>query len=437
MTASGISRRTRPAGLRIGLTSKDIHELYEIHGTASVKDLARRTGLSYLQVYNLVHRRVQTVNSHHYRRLFGRPARNQVPLKIDGTCFRALVNLWLYLNEGLTRTDLYNEFYPQNRLANADLRIFNGKIRKVDARLEHVMREKFSRQGVAGRLLDAWLDEFAALPLPEKHPYERIRPVLTYLEAALGLHPTYLLNQSVARYENGELKHVSRRVMARAAALKVKTEKALAARSPKELDKIRETLVGGKPGQTLYSQIRAELRFLKHYAGKSIRGYLGRSTWTYEKGHTRHIATWRARKILADCDRFIMQNPDLPVARLPQSRRAALSKRLTDTLMARGAQLLSAVEGLALEKQLLKPRRARDDYIRRSQNYTAFDRASRALGMKPKAFDLMVARHPDIFRSVGKFDKRWYLPDAYLRELMMKKEFGLIAAKYASTARGR
>ena len=61
--------------------------------------------------------------------------------------------------------------------------------------------------------------------------------------------------------------------------------------------------------------------------------------------------------------------------------------------------------------------------------------ASRVLGMKRRAFDLMVAKNCEIFRSVGKFAQRWYLPDLYLRELSRKKEFRLISARYELLAK--
>jgi hypothetical protein len=112
-----------------------------------------------------------------------------------------------------------------------------------------------------------------------------------------------------------------------------------------------------------------------------------------------------------------------------------LAERLIATLQARAARLLSAEKGLALEKRILKPRHARGEYLRRSQEFIPFERATGELGMLPQAFDLMVARHSDIFRSIGKFDKRWYLPDAYLKELSMQGAFELVKAKYEAEAR--
>ncbi|MBI5897311.1 MAG: hypothetical protein HZB24_15340, partial [Desulfobacterales bacterium] len=67
---------------------------------------------------------------------------------------------------------------------------------------------------------------------------------------------------------------------------------------------------------------------------------------------------------------------------------------------------------------------------------TQFDQASHTLGMKKKAFDLMVAKHCEIFRGVGRYDRRWYLSDLYLKELSARQYFELISAKYELLAKG-
>jgi len=55
--------------------------------------------------------------------------------------------------------------------------------------------------------------------------------------------------------------------------------------------------------------------------------------------------------------------------------------------------------------------------------------------MRKKAFDLMVAENCETFRTVGMFDKRWYLSDLYLKELSEKSFFELVAAKYEMMAK--
>ena len=185
---------------RVTLTKRDLNRLFEKHGTRSAADLAKRSGLPYLLVYNVINRRVASVSNRHFKMLFGRPAPRLESLKVDGILFRAIVDLWLYLNEGYTKADLYRDLFGMESDAKIDHRIFSGKINTVDVKLEHIMRRKFSDAGVDDQLLEQWLDEFEALKHPNRVPYASVKPVLSYLEEKLGLHPTSVLNQSVTRY---------------------------------------------------------------------------------------------------------------------------------------------------------------------------------------------------------------------------------------------
>jgi hypothetical protein len=427
--------RKRVKKPRVGLTDRDIKYLSDIYGTDSATAMAKRTGLPYMLVYNIVHGRVKSISNRNYRTLFDRPPPPRAPLKVDGASFRAMVDMWLFLNEGATKADLYRDLFGSRHSRRIDHRIFNGKIVHIEARLEYIMRKKFSDAGVDGQLLDQWLDEFEAITRDDRVPYDHIRPVLLYLEERLGVHPTSILNQSVIRYETGMLKRVSRRIFDRAMALKQKTETALADERPQDMDKIRESLVGGKSGYTLYSDIKEELSFLRRHARKSAKYYLGRGPWTYETGKAKRIRSWRARQILEDCDRFIRETPALPLASLPPSRQQAGARIMIDILLARTAQLLSEQDGIDFEKRILRPTHRREEYNNQYHGFTPFDMASSALGMKRKAFDLMVAKNCEIFRSVGKFTQRWYLSDLYLKELAKRENFDLISTKYELMAK--
>jgi len=427
-----MTRRKKP---RIPLTARDIKSLFNIHGTKSVSNLSKQTGLSYLQIYNLVQGRVFSVSDRHYRMLFRKPAPPQAALKIDGTFFRAMVDLWLYLNNGVTRTDLYREFFKDEPDPRIDHRIFSGKIKTIDARLEHIMRQKFISAGLDDKLLRQWLEEYQAMAPADRVPYSRIRPLLQYLEDNLGIRPNSILKQSAVRYESGELQHVSRRIFEYTSALKEKAEKALDGDGRNNITKIRETLLGGRDGYTLYSDIKAELLFLRMFAGKSVKNYLGRGLWTYERGKAIRIASWRARKIMMDCEQFIRKSPNLPIANLPPKQRWQRVRQMITVLVARSTQLLSDSDGVDFEKRILNPSRRKTGPNQPYRSYTSFDMAPRTLGMRRKAFDLMVANHCDIFRNVGKFKKRWYLPDDYLEELSRKHGFDLVLAKYESMDR--
>ena len=427
--------RKRVKKPRIELTDQDLKHLFEIHAPLSVPALARRTGLPYMQVYNIVHGRVKSISDRHYRLLFGQAPPPRKPKRVDGTAFRAMVDLWLFLNDDLTRSDLSRDFDEDEHPKKPDLRIFNGQIRTVAPRLERIMRKKFSDAGVDGQQLDRWLDELEMLPPGGRVAYRRIRPVLHFIQDALGVHPTAILNQSVERYETGMLKSVSRDIFNRAMTLKHRAEKALAAGRKREIEKLKEDVSGGKSGYSLYLEVEEELSFLRRYAQKSAKSYLGRSLWTYNTGKARRIADWRARKILQDCDRFIRETPDLPLSSLPRSRQAKRIRRLLDVLVARTTQLLSEQEGLVFEKRILRPSHARGEYTNQKHGFTRFDMAPGVLGMRKKAFDLMVAKNCDIFRSVGRYTKRWYLSDLYLKELSEKEFFDLISAKYERMAK--
>ena len=371
---------------RVTITDTDLKRLFDIRLSRSVPVLARRTGLPYIQVYNIVHGRVKTISDRHYRMLFGQAPPPREPEKIDGTAFRALVDLWLFLNGDITKSDLRRDFYGNAHPKKPDLRIFSGHTRTVEPRLERIMRKKFSDVGIHGQQLDRWLDELERLPLDNRIPYHRIKPVLRFIQEALGIHPTSILNQSVERYETGMLKSVSRKIFNRAMTLKHKTEKARAAGRKREIEKLKEDLSGGKAGYSLYLEVEEELTFLRKFAKKSAKSYLGRGVWTYQAGRAKRIADWRARKILQDCDRFIQKTPELPLSCLPESRRVNWVQMLLDVLVARTTQLLSEQEGLVFEKRILRPARARDAYVNPNHGFTRFDMAPGVLRMKKKAF---------------------------------------------------
>jgi len=419
---------------RVVLTDKDIDSLFEIHGTSAITDLAKRTGLSYLQVYNLVHRRISSVSNHHYRRLFLRPASPQVALKIDGTFFRAMVDLWLYLNDNHTRTDLYRDFFKDEPAPRVDHRIFSGKIKTIPARLEHIMRQKFLKAGLDDKLLNQWLEEYRAIAYADRVPYSRIRPLLRYLEKNVSVSPNSILKQSTVRYESGELRHVSRRIYESAEKLKQEAETALDGDGERDVTKIRENLLGGRKGYTLFADVKAELLFLHAHTGRSIKHYLGCGLWTYESGKAIRIRSWRARRIMLDCEQFILKSPHLPITALPPKYRWRKVHELSSVLVARSTQLLSDGDDVDFEKQILKPSHRETGLDQSYQNFTPFDMAPRSLGMRRRAFDLMVANHCEIFRTVGKFSKRWYLPDDYLKDLSRKTGFDLILAKYERLA---
>ena len=422
---------------RVVLTEPLLKQLREeIMGDAvSVSALARRAGLPYLLIYNIVHRRIKSISTRHFRLIFGQSPPLQVQQKTDGTRFRKMVALWLFLNDSATKADLYREYYGPSHTKRVDYRLFSGQTGSVDPGLVRHMEDKFMRSGIDLDTVRSWADEFAHWDRETLIDYRRVRPLIQYLHDALGVHPTTVLNQWYARYESGDLKKVSVKVYHRILNLKAKAEKALASGSRLRIERLKEEIYGRKPGYTLYSEIEEELKFLRTYAHKSSKKYLGRSTSMYTRGECKHLPSWRARKIMADCRAFVRQQPHLPLPVLPRSIRKPVTDSLLVLLHARMADLLSREDGIVLEKKILAPAYASTEYKKQIYGFTQFDMAGKVLGMKKKAFDLMVAENCEIFRKIGTYSRRWYLSDLYLKELSKKQYFHLITTKYEWLAR--
>ena len=427
--------RKKVRNSRIELTDRDMQRFSDAILLQSIPALVKQTGLSYMLIYNLRHRRVKTISERHYRILFGEAPPARQARKVDGSVFRAMVELWLFLNDGVTKSDLYREFYGKTHPKKVDYRIFSGQTQTVEPGLERMMRKKFSDAGIEQQSLERWMDELVETGHDDRIPYERIRPILVFLQNELGVHPTCILNQSFGRYESGMLKTVSRTIYDAALKLKKRTEKVLETGSRLDIEKIKEDIYGGKSDYTLYAEVEEELYFLRKYANKSAKRYLGRGTWTYEKKEAKRIASYRAARILDDCDRFIRQTPDLPLSVLPPSRQKMVIRRLLGVLVTLTARMLSEQEGINFEKQILTPLHSTEEYKKQNHGFTQFDRASSTLGMRKKAFDLMVAKNCEMFRIVGRYDKRWYLSDLYLKELSEKTFFELVTAKYEIMAK--
>lgn len=428
-------KRIRVIRPRIELTDRDLQRFSDTILSQSIPALVKRTGLSYMLIYNILRRRVKSISDRHYRILFGEAPPVKEAIKVHGSRFRAMVELWLFLNDGVTKADLYREFYGKKFPKRVDYRIFTGQIKTVEPRLERMMRQKFFDAGMDLKTLERWMDELAEMGQDERVPYGRIQPILIFLKKELGIHPTRILNRSFGLYEAGMLKNVSKNIYDAAVKLKKRTEKVLERGDKLEIEKVKEHIYGAKSDYTLYAEVEKELHFLRKYAKKGAKRYLGRGTRIYEKKKAKRVASWRAAKIFDDCDRFIGQTPQLPLSVLPPSRQKIAIRSLLRVLVTRTARLLSEQEGIIFEKQILSPLHSRDEYKKQDYGFTEFDRVSVTLGMRKKAFDLMVAKNCELFRRVGRYDKRWYLSDLYLKELSEKAFFELVSAKYEMMAK--
>lgn len=416
-------------------TEKNLASLQNNVDAASVSSVAKRAGLPYLLVYNIVQGRVKSMSARNYRKLFRQEPPREALLKVDGTYFRAMVDLYLYLMGDVSKADLFREFYPGPTPRKIDYRIFNGQIPRIDFRLVEIMESKFASQSLDPDMVRRWIGEHQRAASADRVPYAAIRPALSYLQKELDIHPTFLLDQVVGRYESGKLKSVSGKKYVRVLELQERVKRLLHQGRSGKLDALKESLYGKKPGYTLFTEVEEALNFLQQYAGASPKKYLGRSRQIYDEKGAKRIPDRRAERILRDCDAFIRRNPDVPLRVLPSPSQRKEIASLLSVLVLRTTDLLYQEEGLIFEKQVLKPRFQKNVYMAEAHGFTQVDMASSALGMKQKAFDLMVAMNCEIFKSVGMHDRRWYLPDQYLEEIRKKGPFWLIKAKYELLAK--
>jgi len=422
---------------RVELTEEILKHFHANIYKQNVPALVKETGRSYTLIYNLVHRRIKSLSARDYRLIFDEEPPSQEVLKVDGKFFRDMVDLLIFLNDHITKSHLYLEFYGVKHPQKTDYRIFSGQTKTVETRLEKMIEKKFANNGVDKLTLKKWIREFNLFKHAERIPYEVIRPDLLFLQNRLGINPTRVLNQIFDRYESGELKSVSKKVYEKTLTFKKGAQKALNSGLRFEVEKLMEQIYGRKEGFTLYSEVVEELRFLQKYARKSPRKYLERSPSAYEKTRLKRIASWRAQKIRDDCDAFIAQRPDFPFLSLPKTYQKMWLNKLMAVLVAFRAALLIKHEDLIFEKRVLTPLRYSDEYKKQKHGFTLFERASYTLGMRKKAFDLMVAKHCDIFRSVGTYSNKWYLSDLYLKELAQKEFFYIITTKYELMAKDK
>lgn len=411
------------------------HYLKNILKNRTIAEFSKNRDLSYTLIYNLAHGRINSLSPRNYRTIFREDPPLQKPERVDGTYFRAMVALWIFLNDNFTKSDLYLEFYGKKDPKKIDYRIFNGQILTVETRIEQIMEKKFFDSGLDRQTLKKWIQEYNQFQPETRVSYHVIRPVLLFLEKALNVNPTLILNQWFERYETGQLKSVSQKIYVQAMILKERTERAIKSGRRSEIEKLREEIYGKKEGLTLYSEVEEELKFLHKHAGKRTSEYLGRSISGYEKRKLKRIATRRAQTIKNDCDVFIGQKSDLPFLSIPKSYRDRWMNRLLSVLKYHIINILIQHEDLNLERDVLTPLHSRDEYKKEHKGLVLFDQASDFLGIRKKAFDLMVAKHCDMFRSVGIYINKWYLSDLYLKELSEKEFFDFLTAKYERMAK--
>ena len=111
---------------RIGIT-REIrkHFLENILKNRSIADFSKNRGVPYSLIYNLAHERIETLSARNYRTIFREEPPPQKPERVDGTYFRSMVALWIFLNDDITKSDLYLEFYGGKNPQKIDYRILS------------------------------------------------------------------------------------------------------------------------------------------------------------------------------------------------------------------------------------------------------------------------------------------------------------------------
>ncbi|UCD31534.1 MAG: hypothetical protein JSV38_12165 [Desulfobacterales bacterium] len=403
------------------------------HG--KISELANDIGLPYGMVYNLIYGRIKSLSAQDYKLIFGENPPDQSLTRVDGAYFRQMVRLWLYLNDDVTEADLYREFHQDKQLKKVDYRLFSGVTKTIDNSLERVMEQKFLDQSFDRQDIKELIKELVLIENEERVSYHKIKPIVGYLQKKLDVNPTRILNQRSIRYENGELKTVSKKVYDDALELKKRTESALNSGSRFRVERIREEIYGKRKGFTLYSEVESELEFLQMYGKKGVRKFLGRSISYYKKSKLKRIASWRALAIKDACNDLIDNKPEIALRSLPKSQADVRIKKLLSALTSHS--IVRAIrEDDGTEKRLLAPLYYdKKDFEIEKYGLISMDKTAYFLGMSKMAFDLLVAVHSEIFRRIGTYNKQWYLPYLYVCRLKEKKGFNLIKGKYEVLAK--
>jgi hypothetical protein len=420
---------------RVELSKKILQKILERISSGRVSEVADDIGLPYDLVYNLVHGRINSISAENYKLIFGEDPPYQAVKRVNGTYFREMVRLWLYLNTDDSEADLYREFYENKDFKKVDYRIFSEATQSIEKRIENAMEEKFIGQGLNRFDIKEMIKEFLLMKEQERVRYEDIKPVLNFLENTLEINPTRILNQWFERYEDGELKTVSKKVYVNALALKKRTEHALKSGSRYKVEKIREEIYGKRKGFTLFSEVEEELEFLRKYGGKNPRVYLGRSVSHYKKARLKRIASWRALKIKNACSELIDHHPEFDLKSLPDSHRKARIKQLFFVLQSYSISKVMKDEERIERFIFPASYHPSEECHIETDSCISLNKAAYFLGMSKIAFDLLVAENIDTFRRIGTYHKEWYLPYQVLKKIKEKNGFDLLKAKYESLAK--
>ena len=417
---------------RIHLTKAVMDKFFKHVFTGEITGFSQATGLSYGLIYNLVHGRIHSLSGADYRRIFGEDPPRQTFDRVNGHYFRSMVKLWVFLMGDVTERDLYREYYQNKRTMNkVDYRIFSGFTKTVEAGLEEMMERKFLQQGLDHEDIVEWIHELDSLTPGERRPYKQAKPFLDYLQKHLNANPSYLLNQQVKRYEAGELKSISGEIYSTLLDLKKRTEKAVEAGSKLDIERLREEVYGEREGLVRFSEVEEELDFLRRFAHKGVKRYLGRGIGPYKRGDLKRIDIRRAKKIVEECAAFIQDSGNLIIGALPVRFLRQKIKPLTSVLKKSMFRRITGGEESMSEDRILMPGYFTSvEYEYEEDEFATIEEAAFLLEMSERAFDLLMAYHMDTFKKIARYRKRWLIPVRYLKEMANRQGFSIVRDKY-------
>ncbi|MFH2066139.1 MAG: hypothetical protein ABIK15_13135 [Pseudomonadota bacterium] len=418
---------------RVKLTRSVLEDFHRNAAKDGLSVLSRQTGLSYGLLYNIAHGRVKTLSIRDYRIIFNKDPIVQMPDRRDGTYFRDMVKLWLYLNNDQSESGLYQEFFDgKKKYKKTDYRIFTGEIDTVERRLEEGMEQKFFAQGLDRSKVQRWIEDLNAGSRKKRVPYPEIKPVLEFIHQTTGIHPTFLLKQSVKRYEDGNLHTVSAEIFERVLEIGNEIRQYLDSGQTPDREKMRDNILGKRPDFIPFYEVEDKLDFLRDYGGQYPKKYLGRGIGYYRKKKIKSIAPWRLTKIDQDCRDIIRNKTGLPLSSLPAMFMKQEVGKLLSVLKRISIQQVCDTNDVEFEADIIKQiTLGHEQYRNRNQVLVRFDEAARYLKMKQKAFDYMVANHSGLFKKIAvRKEQGWYIPDIYLDTLKKVIGFSLIKGKY-------
>jgi hypothetical protein len=281
-------------------------------------------------------------------------------------------------------------------------------------------------------MIQNWIQELNTQNRGKRVPYREIKPVLQFIQDAVGIHPTRLLKQSVGRYEAGNLNTVSGEVYERVLQIKKEIEQHLDSNQKIHKEKLLDRIYGNRSGFIPFYEIEEKLEFLRKYGGQYPKKYLGRGIRYYQKKRIKRIASWREAGIDKDCREIIQKKPDLRLSSLPEMFLKQEIGRLISVLKKISIQQICRNSDAGFEADILRQvALGRKPYPDPDQVLIRFDDAARYLKMKPKAFDYLVANHSSLFKKIAvRKENGWYIPDESLATLKKIAGFSLIKGKY-------